>query len=446
MPKTNFRKIQEGREKQYLRNGEIHNWYRFVFAYPDHLVTELLERFNAQEGQYLLDPFCGTGTTLIEGMKLGLNCIGIEANPACVLASKVKTNWSLSVPDLLDALEIVVNSSKPLIDLLETDLNEDEIRKVDELKKELLEDSPEGRYFVSSKMLQRRWISELPFYKILIILQNIKKLKTKIGIKEALLLALVAILVEDVGNIKFGPELYVTGDNSNVDVMGLFKARVKNISQDLIKINLEKKKSSSIVIQGDARDCEKLLRENGVNNIDLVITSPPYPAEKDYSRQTRLELVFLGYVYDRESLQSVKKAMIRSNTKGIYKSDNDSKIVRNIPEILKITNELNKKTAKRTDGFSQLYSKVIEEYFGGMFFHLKSLYSVLATNGICAYVVGDQRTYLQTHVPTGEILKILAEKIGYDVEEMLIWRVRRGTSGSKKEIDEQILILRKPNL
>jgi hypothetical protein len=137
--------------------------------------------------------------------------------------------------------------------------------------------------------------------------------------------------------------------------------------------------------------------------------------------------------------------MIRSNTKGIYKTDNDSEIVRNIPEILKITNEINKKTAKRTDGFSQLYSKVIEEYFGGMYYHLESLFNVLITDGKCAYVVGDQRTYLQTFIPTGRILKILAQKIGYEIEETLTWRVRKGTSGSGKEIDEQIIILRKPN-
>src|SRR3990170_1625393 len=66
---------------QRFMNGEIHDWYRIVLGYPDHLVSYLLDEFQLKPGQLILDPFCGTGTTLIECMKRQIDSVGIDANP-----------------------------------------------------------------------------------------------------------------------------------------------------------------------------------------------------------------------------------------------------------------------------------------------------------------------------------------------------------------------------
>ena len=49
-----------------------HNWYRFVLSFPPHLVRDYIERFNISSHHCVLDPFCGTGTTLVECKKLGI--------------------------------------------------------------------------------------------------------------------------------------------------------------------------------------------------------------------------------------------------------------------------------------------------------------------------------------------------------------------------------------
>src|SRR6266705_2477356 len=59
----------------------VHDWYRFVLSFPPHLVRSYLERFAVTENTTVLDPFCGTGTTLVECKKLGIPSVGIEANP-----------------------------------------------------------------------------------------------------------------------------------------------------------------------------------------------------------------------------------------------------------------------------------------------------------------------------------------------------------------------------
>lgn len=71
------------REDNKLRPEDraAHDWYRFVLSYPPHLVRDYLERFGLGREQCVLDPFCGTGTTLVECKKRGVPSIGIEANP-----------------------------------------------------------------------------------------------------------------------------------------------------------------------------------------------------------------------------------------------------------------------------------------------------------------------------------------------------------------------------
>ena len=74
------------------------------------------------------------------------------------------------------------------------------------------------------------------------------------------------------------------------------------------------------VHRADARQLGAVLAPR---SIDAVITSPPYPNEKDYTRTTRLESVLLGFVRDRRELQALKRGLVRSNTRGVYRGDDE---------------------------------------------------------------------------------------------------------------------------
>ena len=79
----------------------FHDWYRFVLSFPPHLVREYAERFGLGGGQTVLDPFCGTGTTLVECMKLGVRSVGLETNPMAHFASAVKVDGWRAPADAL---------------------------------------------------------------------------------------------------------------------------------------------------------------------------------------------------------------------------------------------------------------------------------------------------------------------------------------------------------
>ncbi len=74
--------VRPAAQLQVFRNGEIHNWHRTVWGYSDHLVGSLLDEFVVDRNASVLDPFCGSGTTLVECMKRGVSSAGIDANPA----------------------------------------------------------------------------------------------------------------------------------------------------------------------------------------------------------------------------------------------------------------------------------------------------------------------------------------------------------------------------
>jgi tRNA G10 N-methylase Trm11 len=64
------------RNKVRHEDRAVHDWYRFVLSFPPHLVQTYVDRFGLDTSNTVLDPFCGTGTTLVECKKLGIASVG----------------------------------------------------------------------------------------------------------------------------------------------------------------------------------------------------------------------------------------------------------------------------------------------------------------------------------------------------------------------------------
>jgi len=410
---------------QQFLNGEVHDWYRIVHGYSDHLVTKLLEKFQLSGNQRVLDPFCGAGTTLVECCKSKIDSVGIEANPSSSFAARVKTDWHLRPTKLLSLVPQVAASYEKLL-----------------ANHASLQQDATYRYLLDSGMVDRGWISNQRLLKAIAIKLAIKKLETPDAYKNVLHLALVTEVVNTASNVRFGPELYCGQQRKRINLLANFGQRVRLMSRDL-GIVRDMVGATARVISGDARSCSALLRRKGYRRFHAVICSPPYPAEHDYTRNSRLELAFLESVTDRRSLQKIKKGMIRSHTKGIYVGDSDGELVTNSKRIRQIESIIRKKVKNKRHGFARLYPKVLVEYFGGMKRHFEDVMKILAPGARCAYVVGDQSSYLQVLIPTAQILGELAREVGFRNVRITRWRSRWSTTTSRR-IDENILLMQRP--
>ncbi len=409
-----------------------HRWYRFVLSFPPHLVRDYLERFGATEQHRVLDPFCGTGTTLVESKKLGIASAGIEASPLAHFASSVKVDWT---PDPTGLLE----DAKLIAEVAAAELADDGIEDVPLLLTPPSDQTP-LRTLPPEQMalLLRDSISPLPLHKTLVLLEHIQR-HGQSEYRRHHLLALADALVYSISNLKFGPEVGVERPKPDAPVIAPWIARVRAMSTDLEALAVRQDVPAT-VHHGDARNVLQLIEPQSV---DVVITSPPYPNEKDYTRTTRLESVLLGFIKNRTELKQMKRILVRSNTRGVYKGDDDDEWVAQHPEVQRIADAIEARRIElgKTSGFERLYGRVTKLYFGGMARHLAELRSVLRPGARLAYVVGDQASYLRVMIRTGELLADIARSLGYRVDGIDLFRTRLATV-TKEQLREEIVLLR----
>ncbi len=190
-------------------------------------------------------------------------------------------------------------------------------------------------------------------------------------------------------------------------------------------------------------DARHLTEVIAPGSVDAVITSPPYPNEKDYTRTTRLESVILGFIHNKAELRALKQELVRSNTRSVYTVDTDDQLVVNHVEIQRIADEIERRRIElgKTSGFERMYARVTRLYFGGMARHLASLRTILRPGARLAYVVGDQASYLRVMIRTGAILADLARGLGYEVESVDLFRTRLATA-TRATLREEVVVLR----
>ncbi len=411
-----------------------HDWYRFVLSYPPHLVREYLLRFGADRTTRVHDPFCGTGTTPVECKKLGIPSVGIEAHPLSHFACETKLDWSPD-PDRLEREALAV--AEKSLGILDSQ------GITDDPQPNLIHDvqTPVGLLGLppeQMKLLLANSISELPLHKTLTLLGVIQQAHNG---NNHMKLALAKALVSSISNLHFGPEVGVGKPKYDAPVVSTWLGLVVQMARDL-RILKSRPETPAVVHHGDSRDLSRLIRPG---SIDAVITSPPYPNEKDYTRTTRLESVLLGFIQDKQSLQALKRTMLRSNTRGVYKTDTDDTLVAHHPEIQRIALDIESRRIEmnKTSGFERLYARVTKLYFGGMMRHLADLRPLLRPGASLAYVVGDQASYLRVMIRTGQILASIADELGYSVERIDLFRTRLATA-TREQLREEVVVLRWP--
>jgi len=398
------------------RDRAFHDWYRFVLSYPPHLVRHYINQFGLAEDAVILDPFCGTGTTIVEAKKQGIASVGVEAVPMSHFASHTKVQWAVDLTALAAAQQRVLHRAA-----------------------ERVHQSPTLSFDADqTAIILKNSISDRPLHQCLVLREAIAA-ESDGSLQNVFNLALAFVTVQDASNLKFGPEVGIRRNKRDeVPVFDRWQAKVAQMAADIAEY-APLSHTSAVCHRGDARTLRSLLAPQ---SIDAIITSPPYPNEKDYTRTTRLESVLLGFLHNKADLRAFKQSLIRSNTRNVYKVDDDDRYLATQSQIAYLAREIEDRriTLNKTSGFERLYHRVTTLYFGGMKRHLATLQPALRPGAKLAYVVGDQASFFQILIRTGTLLAEIAEELGYTVKDIDLFRTRLATATGAQLREEVVLL------
>jgi len=117
-PTDYFLIIQKNRTRSV--NQYLTHWiYPYKGKFHPQMIRALMNIIGLKQGDTVLDPFIGSGTTAVEAQLLGINCVGVDVSPLCVLQSKVKTESIDVLPQILEWKEEIINRIKPSLFNLE---------------------------------------------------------------------------------------------------------------------------------------------------------------------------------------------------------------------------------------------------------------------------------------------------------------------------------------
>ncbi|MFN6946847.1 MAG: DNA methyltransferase [Cytophagaceae bacterium] len=273
----------EGRSeitKSYFKEGNFSTGYATHGLFPyrgkfhPQLIKGILNILKIQPGDVILDPMCGSGTLNVEASIIGIDSIGIEKSPFCVVMSKVK----------YEALK--VDSS---------------------ILSSILKDMYENyKTLISNKTLP-------------------KNFSYHNGFEPETAITLLAFL-DAMG--------YARRCSKDIDV--LFPSVLKRyVGQIYSFIQVRDKLNLKI---GNARfeigDARNLPLED--NSIDAVITSPPYSFAIDYAENDRPQLEYLGYNVNevREEMIGLKGKTRKEKLINYF--DDMNRLMSEIARVLKI--------------------------------------------------------------------------------------------------------------
>ncbi|GEM_PF-5893586 len=261
--KTIFRRI--GEEET---NYATHHLYRYPGQFVPQIPGFLIEKFS-KKYDVVLDPFCGSGTTLVEANLLHRNSYGTDVHPIARLVTKVKTR-KISMSN--DELITITNINPDFDDF-------DEI--AEECKK-----------FEYSYLFNRENL--MPLLKLR---KEIYENYTD-DIRNFLLVCLLSI-VKSCANIDEHKVRIVREKKDAINVFEIFKQTVR--------VNLKKLASLNTDVFAEVLNCnaKKISLDN--NTVDLVVTSPPYLNALNYIKIHHIEMALLNERADEKNYIGVDK-------------------------------------------------------------------------------------------------------------------------------------------
>lgn len=266
---------------QKLRTKHVHGMHPYMGKFIPQLVEIFLRKF---EPDFVYDPFCGCGTTLVEANTLGIKSIGTDISIFNVLLSRAKTR-KYDIPVL----------EKEAYDIL---------NKVYNYRKNLLDDNEKKKYSTNNSYLNN-WFAEQTIQELLCYREHISNYQYQTVLKVILSRSARSARLVPHYDLDFPDEPqkepYYCYKHDRIctpvqEAFKFFKRYTKDTIRRIREFNCVRTSADVKVIHEDSRKVE-LPRD-----IDMIFTSPPYLGLIDYHEQHKYsyELLDLENNEDKE--------------------------------------------------------------------------------------------------------------------------------------------------
>ena len=427
-------KLPNRRCLRYATHG-LHE-YRGKF-FPQ-LVGALMNIAQLPKDAVVLDPMCGSGTTLVEARLSGRTSYGLDMNPLSVFVADVKCRALSLRPATLtsacDSLQRTLNAP--------THLSEASRRST-----ELTE---------SDQIYLARWFAPQTLKELDCIEAAIRELPTK---------SLRAFYRVCLSNVLRGVSWQKDADlrvRREITELPVGETRVRFLkeaarSTRTVAAFLGERRPRGIgryaVREADAREAADVL-SNVVGDVDAIITSPPYATALPYIDTDRLSLIYLGLLpHSRHLARDASMIGNREVTTGesrelwAFFETHRALLPRKTRALIQRIDALNK---AGDVGFRRRnLSALLAKYFFDMRDSMRQSFALLKPGGTMFLVVGNNRTTAggqPIEIRTAEHLGSIASAIGFQMEDNIAMDmlVSRDVFRKNAMRSEQILRLDKP--
>ena len=349
-------------------------------TYPAMMIPQVARRLISMFGQCgmtLLDPFCGSGTTLVEARMANVNAWGIDINPLALLIARTKTT-------LLDTT-CLQRHALCLLDGFEQDCQR--IRKDSAF-------APIPNFF------------NLDYWFKPSVSRQLSALHQRIfAIQDTTICDFFRVPFSETvreasytRNSEFKlfrmPEDKL--EQHNPDVGTMFFSKIARNLRGMVQLTQQVKGSTWVrVLQEDTRHPTSVPS----NSVDLVVTSPPYGDSRTtvaYGQFSRLSLQWLGLSW--EEIRNIDSRLLGGRRVVTLETAAQT------PTLRKILNQVAKEDEKRALDVANFYYDFTQ--------CLNELHRVCKLGAKACFVVGN-RTVKRIPIPTDRILIEIAERCGF---------------------------------
>jgi hypothetical protein len=401
----------------------VHRWFRYKESYSAQLLCQVVSLLHPQLGQKfsLLDPFCGMGTSILSAQTMSsqgyeIDALGIEQNPFAAWAAKTKLNWQDVDTGLTDQLSGCLSAPFRRVSLPRL-----------------------------SSISQGRCISRYIAKRIVAAREAIST-RLSGATRDAMLLALAAS-IEPVSKIrKDGRALRIVSRHTP-NFEGVVLRKWRDITEDVDGLRQGKTHMRGVTQRVIAGDGRRPISAGVVrNSIDLILTSPPYPNNIDYSEVYKLELWLLGFISDSHSFLNLRKSTFRSHPT----CESEAALPAGFLEASKLEKwgRILSGLVSRSDAAGQMWrSRVITGYFADLWASMVEHFEVLRAGGHDVIVIGNSlhgSADAPCLIPTDLVVAMMGLSLGFECNKVHVARPLKRRLSGNHFLRESVIILRKP--